>query len=262
MWIKMGRNSLFKKGLVVAVILLFLGMSVISSTGIKILYQFNQPLYTTIHINGTIGDNEWFISNVTIAFEVECGGNCITYYRLDYGEWEIYDGPFVVCADGYHYIKYYSKDIKNQMIEKIKSADFKIDQTPPDIERVKWEAYKENCRWHVKFTCNATDETSNMDRVEMFINDGLHEIIKGAGPIYEFVLEWGCQFWGNPVLNFIHYDVAGNSAIESVNGSDIKSYPYSQSNITQQSQNVWFLWLLERFPLLKWLLDIIGWYGC
>jgi len=92
------------------------------------------------------------------------------------------------------------------------------------------------------------------------MNDGLHEIIYGSGPIYEFIISMDSISFSSLTFNFKHYDIAGNSANDSVNGSDIKSYPYGQSSGTQQSQNMWFIQWLDRFPLLQWLLDVLGWY--
>jgi len=115
-----------------------------------------------------------------------------------------------------------------------------IDYTPPDIEEVEWKTFQEPPIfgvWYCKFTCNAVDETSGMERVEMWINDALHEIIHGSGPIYEFIMATNWFSFTSSTFNFVHYDFAGNSAFDSVNGSDIKSHSSSQSSSTQQSSS-------------------------
>ncbi|GAH09285.1 unnamed protein product, partial [marine sediment metagenome] len=71
--------------------------------------------------------------------------------------------------------------------------------------------------WYVTFTCDAVDATSKMDRVEMYIDDGLHEIVRGMGPIYEFTIEWSDAFRMHTFW-FYHYDVAGNVIEDDVTG--------------------------------------------
>lgn len=127
-----------------------------------------------------------------------------------------------------------------------------MDQTKPDIE-AGWKTYKEDSTWYVKFTINATDALSGMDRVEMYINDTLYKNITGIGPIYEFVIEWSSEY-KNTTFKFEAFDKAGNTAYKNI--SDVKSLSRSKSS-TNQYIKIWLLRLLHRFPLFQKFIDII-----
>ncbi len=203
-------------------------------------------------INGTLGDNDWFVSNIFIDFT----GNCHqVFYKINNFDWIEYNfEPFYIQDDGeYKFWWFYIDHEENQ--SEIYLTEFKIDQTPPDIQDVKWETFREGWgNWYCKFICNSIDNTSSMDRVEMYINDGLWQTSDGPGPVYEFVIQWGNQPWGNPIFNFLHYDLAGNSASDSVNASDIKSYPkIIEQNLEYFSYNSRFI----KFPLLQMLLEVL-----
>ena len=128
-----------------------------------------------------------------------------------------------------------------------------MDQTKPDIDLIDWETYKENGSWYVRFTCVAEDAISGMDRIEMHIDDELHETIKWPGP-FEFDIKWSKEL-KTSIFKFEAFDKAGNSDVAIINGSDIKSY--SNFYIKQLSNNL-ILKFLERFPIFQRLLDILG----
>jgi len=217
----------------------------------------NQPPITTISFDPPYpdGDNGWYVSNVTAtltAWDDEEVRNI--YYRIAGGEWMNHSGDVISFILDYDcledgLIEFYSVDFFDNH-EEVKSVSIDMDQLPPDIGDPIWGAFKEGCKWYVTFLANATDACSGIDRLEMFINDGEHEIIVGAGPTYEFVIEWtkafkSVTFW------FYCYDEAGNVASVLVNGSDINSYSHSQSYRTL------FLRWLERFPILQKILDVL-----
>lgn len=71
------------------------------------------------------GENVWYVDDVEVSFVAidDLSGVNITYYRINGGEWWIYDSPFVI-SDGYYAIEYYSVDnagneeeVKNVHIE-------------------------------------------------------------------------------------------------------------------------------------------------
>ena len=135
-------------------------------------------------------------------------------------------------------IEYYSVDTVGN-IEEVKSETLDIDKTPPDVGDIGWVAYKEGCTWYVDFTCNATDVTSGMDRVEFFINDGHHETITGSGPtyVYVFTIEWSESLRPHTAW-FYHYDEAGNMIEDDLQFSVIESYVLSQGQQVNPVQHI------------------------
>ena len=88
---------------------------------------------TTISLDGTMGDNDWFISSVEVALTPtdELSGIATTYYRLDGGPYE--EGTsFTVTPEGEHVVWYYSVDVAGN-VEAEKEERFKMDLTPPQI---------------------------------------------------------------------------------------------------------------------------------
>jgi len=193
------------------------------------------------------GDNGWYVSDVEVTLSAadpsigcEVAGSQVKEikYKIGTGSWQTISGAggtFIIDVDNENLaIEYYSVDnVGNE--ESHHTFEIDMDQTVADIEEVAWESFQDPPiygLWYVTFTCDATDATSGMDRVEMFINDGFHEEIVGAGPIYEFTIEWSaafksCTFW------FYHYDVAGNVIADDLPGDE----PVSYANYQQQQSN-------------------------
>lgn len=69
------------------------------------------PPVTTCYLDGTI-NNDAFVSNVTVHFEAfdEPAGVAYTMYKLDGGEYQLYESPFIVSTNGEHTVAYYSVD--------------------------------------------------------------------------------------------------------------------------------------------------------
>ena len=139
--------------------------------------------------------------------------------------------------------------------EQICKTNSDDDTTPPEIS-VEWEAFQDPPTygdWYVTFIVDAYDNESGIDRVVMFINDGLHGIITDPGPgptEYEFTIEWS-KAVKTSVFKFVAYNGAGLSAFVIINGSDIKSYSYSQSSSTQQFTNPLFFQILQRLMNIR-----------
>ena len=190
------------------------------------------PPVTTISFDPPYPDglNGWYVSNVTVTLNAtdDMSGVNTTYYSINSEPWEVYDEPFLLHEDGLYYIVYLSVDNAGNM-EFPKLSHLKLDQTSPDIEEVEWELYGIPFPDICKFTCIAVDETSGMNRVELYIYDALQGIITGPGPIYKFIMDTTAISFFTWTFNFFHYDFAGNSAFDSVKGSDIESYSNSQS---------------------------------
>ena len=203
------------------------------------------------------GDNDWYVSNVTVTLKAEddTGVNA-TYFRINGGEWETYESPFVISEDGEDIIvEYYSVDIDGN-IEDVKSATIDIDQTPPET-CLEWETWMGGWLWYVKFILNATDEISGMvPWLEFYLNDILQDEFEVNWPTFELTIQWFKSF-KTVTFGFGCYDMAGNLAFESVNGSDINSHPRSYF-ISQQSNYLWFQKFFVRFPFIQQLLDFLG----
>ncbi|MCK5261363.1 MAG: hypothetical protein KAJ44_04210 [Thermoplasmatales archaeon] len=167
------KHITYRKGIALAVILLFIGMSVIPSTGNRVSFDDITPPVTTCTLNPPEpnGDNGWYVSDVEVTLNAtdDISGVNVTYWRIDGGASQIYTEPINVTTDGEHWVQYRSIDYAGN-VEDWKSVEFKIDQTKPQIE-LYWESYKVDGIWYVIFTPYCGDATSGIDRVEFYKND-------------------------------------------------------------------------------------------
>lgn len=95
------------------------------------------PPVTEATLSGTLGNNSWYKSPVTLTLSAqdEASGSGVDYstYQLNNQEWQFYQEPIEATADGQYHLNYYSTD-KDGNNEDNKTLDFKIDQTPPQIQ--------------------------------------------------------------------------------------------------------------------------------
>ena len=163
-------------------------------TALAISYFDNEKPVTTISFDPPEpdGENGWYVSdvNVTLSATDDMLGVDVTYYRINYGVWEIYTEPFTLSEDGDDIlIQYYSVDNAGN-VEYVKATNVDIDQTGPEIDLTygfiggnRWKG------WDFLFNATADDLISGMDRVEFYVNDTLQESINGTGPYYECVIK-------------------------------------------------------------------------
>ncbi|MDI6916569.1 MAG: right-handed parallel beta-helix repeat-containing protein, partial [Thermoplasmatales archaeon] len=87
---------------------------------------------TTYMIDGTMGDNGWYVSDVTltIAAADETSGVAYIEYRIDGGEWTVYTSPIVISADGIHTVEFRAVDNAGNRGVSV-TVDVKIDNTSP-----------------------------------------------------------------------------------------------------------------------------------
>ena len=182
----MYKNSLLKKGAVLAITILFIGLSAIPTAG-NIVTEKNtyaertttdtQRLSNTLNRNqpsvirdGTMGENGWYISCVYISFSYAPEADEI-WYQINSGNYKKYTGdPIEVCEEGRHALHWYWIDIHGE--EHYGQTDFfKIDQTPPNIELTKRSGINDK----VTFTADCEDDASEVERVEFYLDDELQE---------------------------------------------------------------------------------------
>jgi hypothetical protein len=87
---------------------------------------------TTLHLNGTMGNEGWFVTSVMMSFEsvdTQSGVNA-TWYKLDDAPWAMYTAPVLVSSEGRHMIAYYSIDVVGNK-EQTMISFLRIDTTPP-----------------------------------------------------------------------------------------------------------------------------------
>jgi len=181
------------------------------------------PPVTNATVTGTIGQNEWFISNVhvtliAIDYCPEGGyplGVNNTFYKIDFGDWQEYSLPITVDTDGYHTVYFYSDD--NQIppnVEEEKNISFKIDTTAPEINTFTVTAQNAlKTRW--LFEADTTDVTSGIVLLEFYADDAL--VCSTNEAHYEFLVEQKIS-----TAQCIVYDAAGNSKMSEV----VTSYEY------------------------------------
>ena len=180
-------NNSIKKGVVVSVILLFVSVSVIPSTGNRLFFDDITPPVTTCTLDPPEpnGNNSWYVSDVEVTLNAtdDMSGVNRTEYRINNGSIKTYTEPFNVSQDGELMIEYRSIDYAGN-IEDWKSVEFKIDQTPPNVWL--WCYSPDNV--HIDFTATCDDTTSGIDRVEFYLDDIL-QFTDNNEP-YEWSMVW------------------------------------------------------------------------
>lgn len=190
-------------------------------------------------ISGTMGQNGWYISPVTITFVGGDGEGITLFVKIDSGDWFVYTGPFVVDADGVHTVWWYYIDQYGNE-SPISSVTFKMDTTPPTVTII----VKRIGLFEIGVSAYPSDNTSGVVLLEFYLDDALVGNI--TVPPYEFIFVTGL---GEHTVKVIAYDSAG------LNGSDSVSMPYVQSqsqsspSIQQNSQNLQINQLIQNLIL-------------
>jgi len=158
-----------------------------------------------VTVNGTMGENGWYISDITITITWDPEEIAEVYYKIDDGEWTLYTEPIVISEDGVHTFKWYCIDNEGNQSAVCGPFYLKIDQTPPTIE-LTWD--EEN----LKLIADVYDETSGVARVEFYVNS--EYIGEVTEPPYEWTLP---NLKMGDKVQVIVYDKAGNNAISPEN---------------------------------------------
>jgi parallel beta-helix repeat protein len=199
------------------------------------------PPVTTHDFDGNSGNNEWFVSNVTILLSAidDSAGVDFTMYKIDDGIWTTYMGLISVTEDAAHILCYYSVD-KSGNQEDNNTVTLKIDKTAPTMNLTVEKTGLS--KWLL--TATVSDETSGIAKVEFYLdNDYLGEVTtapftwetieKGTAQaiVYDNA---GNNKISNPVPVSVDFDLNGQSAISN----PVESGGQSQSNPSGQSQTI------------------------
>lgn len=186
------------------------------------------------------GLNGWYISDLTVTLDADDGteewqsGVKEIKYSVNGGTTQTITGAhgsFILSDDGEDIeVEYWAIDNVDNEESPHNTFTIDMDQTDPEVDAA-WDSYQEGGKWYVRFTITATDAMSGMERVEMWINLGIHETITGAGPTYEFVIQWSSVF-ETVTFKFVAYDIAGHSDYDEILGSGITAYPYPSGSMT------------------------------
>jgi hypothetical protein len=214
-----------KLNTLVMIILLF-GVAIAPSTGSRMSNDDTTPPETTYDLipDKPEGENGYYIDNVTVMLNAtdDMSGVKEIRYRIDGESWKIISGDygsFVIDIDGNDLrIEYYAIDnVGNE--EQIKSFFIDIDKTPPDPVDVEVIVIEENGRYILVFKIKGYDNCSGIDRVEMLINEGLHETVTGTGPTYTLEIQW-TETIKSITITLVLYDRAGHSATINISFQD------------------------------------------
>jgi parallel beta-helix repeat protein len=180
-----------------------------ASTGI----DTTKPVTTSI-LNGTIGENGWYVSNpvmVTLSATDALSGIESKWYKVDAGYWTLYSTPFTVSGNGAHTVQYYSFDhAGNQEIAT--SLTINIDTIAPTTTHT-LDGLIGSQGWYVTnvtvtlsandaVTLRANDATSGVNYTKYKLNTGDWIVYTGS-----FVVTTD----GNYTLYYCSVDLAGNT---------------------------------------------------
>jgi len=195
-----------------------------------------EPPVTTLSFDGMPGENDWYLGRGNVTFNVTDNMQVETYYQVNNGEWKTYTDPFLISDEGKNLIRYYSVDAAGNE-ENIQSEYVKIDYTLPTVLLTKREISEDE----IKFVAVITDEVSRPGWAEFYL-DGILQFTD-----YESPYEWVWTGTGRHTVKAIGYDMAGNSA------EDTMSTSYVQSSFISYSLNFY----TNTFPRLFSVIDNI-----
>jgi hypothetical protein len=174
-------------------------------------------------INATIGISHWIQDEALITLQGEdaLSGISMIMYKIDDGDWEEYDEPFTFGVKGIHIIYYYSVDVAGN-VESSHNFTIKIDDDDPTVTLTA----PEEGRIHIfnrailptifgntivigrfKATAAADDATSDIDKVEFYIDNELR--FPDYAEPYEYYLER--NILAQHTITLIAYDYAGHT---------------------------------------------------
>jgi len=140
-----------------------------STAGVTTLTVVNPPVTTTA-LSGRVGNNEWYLSAVSVKLMASGGADSNTiHYQVDGSSWEIYNGSLVVVEEGVHLVSAYAVDaIGDKGI--MNSTVIKIDRTPPIVFFGSPASVLTSSSTHLNWS--ADDPASGIDHYEVQLDHG------------------------------------------------------------------------------------------
>jgi hypothetical protein len=206
------QNTLFKKGLVVGIIILFFGVSVVPSTGridIEILKTSGNDGSLLGLVNDTSGNP---IEGALVR--VHFHGTYEEDYSDEDGYYHVFNIPICYCMKNATCLKDgYKTEWKLISIAENTTLDFILTSgnNPPDIE-LQYKLEKYNDKWLYIFEAICSGGT---DRVDFTFDDILQETVTGPGPTYTWQFLTSELLRGHTICA-IAYDGAGNNASDCI----------------------------------------------
>ena len=149
-----------------------------SIDSLNTIIDFTPPL-----TNYTIIGKKWSRENITIVFNASdnISGVNATFYRVNDGEWMLYEGNITLAEEGLYVISYYSVDNAGNE-ENISNFTVGIDLTPPET------IYGINASYGLggwikgvaKISFEATDEISGVNYTMYRVDDGDWKMYNGT----------------------------------------------------------------------------------
>jgi hypothetical protein len=206
------KNTLFRKGLVVGIIILFFGVSVVPSTGridIEILKTSGNDGSLLGLVNDTSGNP---IEGALVR--VHFHGTYEEDYSDEHGYYHVFNIPICYCMKNATCLKDgYKTEWKLISIAENTTLDFILTSgnNPPDIE-LQYKLEKYNDKWLYIFEAICSGGT---DRVDFTFDDILQETVTGPGPTYTWQFLTSELLRGHTICA-IAYDGAGNNASDCI----------------------------------------------
>jgi hypothetical protein len=227
-----------RKYVAVGIMLLFVGMGTISSTAharenvvpsLKnngVLIDVSKQDDVNWTINGTMGDNGWYISPILVACTYDDELIAAIYY--DYGEgWQMYTEQFIIDLEGQITLTWYAVDYQGNAGAQETLPPFKIDDTSPVVElHIERTGLT---RWLI--SVDGSDKISGIVLIEVYWDNLLIGNITTAPYKFEF------SGYGNHTVKVIGYDAAGNNESDSGYTTKSNSCIQSQAISTLQPLN-------------------------
>ena len=198
----MNKKILLESILAVALILLVSFSNVVGYNATQTNFVFEKDDDYRCWINGTIGDNGWYVSEVTITFIWNPDVISAIYWKIDGSQYELYTEPIIIGDDGEHIFEFYVVDIYGNSSVPI-DCEFGIDKIAPDID-ILWD------NDNLLIITDTFDVTSGVAKVEFYVNDNF------VGEDYNAPWEWYYPDakMGDTALG-IAFDNAGNQGVSN-----------------------------------------------